>query len=162
MGKTTGAWVVVAVLAMGPMHTSASMPSPPGAAIEDDLAVVKRAVAASTQAAPPTPRPKAAERATPTAEPRKKGDKPQWLRVRIVEKGSKKGKVSVNLPLSLVRALGDDMPLDLPCSGRDREDGEPRHKACTIKIGDILQALDTGQDLVEVDDDESTIRVWVE
>lgn len=161
MGRTTWAWQVVAVLAMGPMQASASMPFPPGAGIEDDLAVVKRAVA-STQTVEPTPRPKASERLAPTAEPRKKGDKPQWLRVRIVEKGSKKGKVSVNLPLSLVRALGDDMPLDLPCSGRDRDDGERRHKDCTIKIGDILQALDTGQDLVEVDDDESTIRVWVE
>jgi hypothetical protein len=161
MGKPAGTWVVVAVLAMGSMQASASMPSPPGIAIEDDLAVVKRAVA-STQTVEPTPRPKASEGVVSTAEPRKKGDKPQWLRVRIVEKGSKKGKVSVNLPLSLVRALGDDMPLDLPCSGRDRDDGERRHKDCTIKIGDILQALDTGQDLVEVDDDESTIRVWVE
>lgn len=159
MGKTRWAWGIVAVLAIGPMQASASMPSPPG--VEDDLAVVKRAVA-STQAVEPTPRPKAAEGAAPSAEPRKKGDKPQWLRVRIVEKGSKKGKVAVNLPLGLVRALGDDMPLDLPCSGRDRADGERRHKDCTIKIGDILQALDTGQDLVEVDDDESTIRVWVE
>lgn len=162
MGRTTWAWQVVAVLAMGPIQASASMPSAPGAGIEDDLAVVKRAVAASTQAVQPTPRPKAAEGAGSTAEPRKKGEKPQWLRVRIVEKGSKKGKVSVNLPLSLVRALGDDMPLDLPCSARDREDGEPRHKGCSLKIGDILQALDTGQDLVEVDDDEATIRVWVE
>lgn len=160
MGETRWAWGIVAVLVIGPMQASASMPSPPG--VEDDLAVVKRAVAASGQTTQPTPLPKAADKSAPVPEPRKTGNKPQWLRVRIVEKGNKKGKVSVNLPLSVVRAVGDDLPLDFHCSDRDREDGERRHRACSIKIGDILQALDTGQDLVEVDDDEATVRVWVE
>jgi hypothetical protein len=159
MRQTSWTWGVVAILVAGPMQASASMPSPLGT--EDDLAVVKRAVAASTRSVEPTPRPKAVETPSP-ADARKKSDTPQWLRVRVVEKGSKKGKVSINVPLSLVRALGDDLPLDFDCADREGEGERHRRKACTIKIGDILQALDTGQDLVEVDDDEATVRIWVE
>ena len=34
------------------------------------------------------------------------------------------------------------------------------HKGLTF--GDVLRSLDAGQSLVEVDDEESTVRVWVE
>jgi hypothetical protein len=113
--------------------------------IEDDLAVVKRAVAQATPA-------------TPQAEPDEKpplraGAKPVWLRVRVTERGGKR--VRMNVPLALVRALGD-WPIDLGC---DRH-GERR---CTLRVGDVLKALDAGQSLVEVDDDDGTrVRIWVE
>jgi hypothetical protein len=29
-------------------------------------------------------------------------------------------------------------------------------------VGEILRALDSGQSLVEIEDDETTVRVWVE
>jgi len=120
---------------------------------EDDLQVVRKAVLASTtmQTRPP------AEDPTPPAEARPKPRKaePMWFRVRIVEKAGKKARVSVNLPLLLVRSLGDDWPIPSyhGCRKRDR---------CGATLGEILRALDTGQNLVDIEDDEATVRVWVE
>jgi hypothetical protein len=118
----------------------------------DDLQLVRKAVA-SAQAAPA--RPPAEDPGPPPAaraDPRK--GEPQWFRVRIVERAGKKAKVSINLPLGLVRALGDDWPIGE--RGRRREGGR-----CPT-LGEVLRALDTGQSLVEIDDDETTVRVWVE
>ena len=114
-------------------------------ASEDDLEVVKRAVA---QASPATPQ------AEPEEKPRlRAGLRPVWLRVRVTEPGGKR--VRMNVLLALVRALGE-WPIDLGC---DRH-GERR---CTLRVGDVLKALDAGQSLVEVDDDDGTkVRIWVE
>ncbi len=120
---------------------------------EDDLQLVKKAVGSSqvAQARPPAeePRPPRAEAASPA---RKAA--PTWFRVRIVEKGTKHARVSVNLPLGIVRALGDDWPI-----GEHGGCRENRH--CTT-LGEVLRALDSGQSLVEIEDDEATVRVWVE
>jgi hypothetical protein len=102
---------------------------------DEDLAVVKKAV-----------------EATPRAE-RRSGKEPQWLRVRVVEKSGKK--VSVNLPLALVRALGDDAPISFGC----RHPGKERVR---LTLGEVLRALDSGQDLVQVDEGDATVRVWVD
>jgi hypothetical protein len=120
---------------------------------EDDLQVVRKAVSSSrvAEARPPAEEPPAgASEARPTPG---KGE-PQWFRVRVLEKGGNKGKVSVNLPLALVRVLGDEWPID--GHGRCRGD---RH--CPT-LGEVLRALDSGQSLVEIEDDEATVRVWVE
>src|SRR5712691_6747222 len=113
----------------------------------DDLTVVKRAVA---QAPPP-----AAPVARPAATVPRSG-KPQWFKVRVVDKGSKKGRVTVNLPLALVRAFGDT-PFDWKCGG----DEQPARR-CSIKVADVLEALEAGQELVEVDDENSIVKIWVE
>jgi len=119
---------------------------------DEDLAAVRRAVAARSAQAAPEATPKAA---TP---PAPKADKsPRWLKVRIVEKGSKRAKVSVNLPLALVRALGDDGPIDW-CRGRSARNGECR----PIRLSKVLETLESGQDIVEIEDDNATVRVWVE
>jgi len=108
---------------------------------DDDLAVVKNATAGrSTQAAP-------AE-----APPRSRADEPKWFRVRIVEKGEKKATVKVNLPLALVHAFGDDVSIP----GCDEKSG--RH----MTVGEVLRALDSGESLVEIEDEDATVRVWVE
>jgi hypothetical protein len=112
---------------------------------EDDLAVVKQATSATAEAT----------RTTAEAPPRSSADEPQWLRVRIVEKGRKKATVKVNLPLGLVRAFADDVPVP-GCFGRKGDDGE------RVTIGEVLRALDTGESLVEIDDDDETVRIWVE
>lgn len=116
---------------------------------EDDLAVVKRAVA-ETQTAPTRP-----EAATPAVEAAKpnRGSEPQWFKVRIVEKGTKKAKVTINLPLALARAFGEEA-IDWHCSSRKCAD--------RLKLSEVLAALDSGQSLVEIDDDEATVRIWVE
>ena len=106
---------------------------------EDDLEVVKKATSSGN-----------GSRTHAEAPPRTRADEPQWLRVRIVEKGKKKATVKVNLPLFLVHAIGDDVPIP-GCEGRK-----------TLTLGEVLRALDTGENLVEIDDDDATVRVWVE
>lgn len=119
---------------------------------EDDLQLVKKAVL-SAQAAPS--RPPAEDPAPPAAARRAPGTgEPQWFRVRIVEKAGKRAKVSVNLPLALVRSLGDEWPIAE--RGRCREGGR-----CPT-LGEVLRALDSGQSLFEIEDDEASVRVWVE
>ena len=111
---------------------------------DDDLTVVKRAVEQGS----PAPQALQDEKPAPRS-----GAKPQWLRVRVTERNGKK--VRVNLPLALVRAIGD-WPLDFGCGF----DGERRR--CKIRLSEVLEALDAGQNLVEVDDDGTTVRIWVE
>ena len=72
--------------------------------------------------------------------------------MRIVEKAKKKATVKVNLPLALVHAFGDDVPLP----GCGEKSG--RH----VTVGEVLRALDTGGNLVEIDDDDATVRIWIE
>jgi hypothetical protein len=117
-------------------------------AADDDLAVVKRATTGEAQAAPE------GEKAGPT--PSKNGTAPQWLKVRIVEKSGKKSRVSVNVPLALVHALGDECPIDWHMkAGRP---GEARK----IRLSEVLKALQSGQDIVQIEDEEATVKVWVE
>jgi hypothetical protein len=112
---------------------------------EDDLAVVKQATSSSN----------GASRTTAEAPAPSRTNEPQWLRVRVVEKGQKKATIKVNLPLALVRALADDVSVP-GCVGREGEDGK------RLTIGEVLRTLDTGESLVEIDDDHETVRVWVE
>jgi hypothetical protein len=116
---------------------------------EDDLALVKRAVA---QNSAPAALPQAEAPPAPRASSR--SHEPQWFKVRVVDKATGKKKVTVNMPLSLVKALGDDMPVDFPC-------GEGRIHS-TLRMSEVLAALESGQDLVQVDDEDSEVRVWVE
>ncbi|HEY6551803.1 MAG TPA: hypothetical protein VI669_00525 [Vicinamibacteria bacterium] len=115
---------------------------------EDDLALVRRAVADATPAARSDAYP-APQR------PRAQKAEPKWLRVRIKENGGK-STVSVNVPLALARLLGDDIPLDLACGNkRDRRRSE-------LRLGDLLQSLDSGQDIVQIDGDDGSVRVWID
>ena len=119
-------------------------------AAEDDLAVVKRAVARQeVKAAEP------AVRVEPPA-PRRASDL-KWLKVRVTEKGTKRAKVTINLPIALVRALGDDYPIDFGRRHHWHEEGEKR-----VRLGEVLAALEAGSPLVEIDDDDAFVRVWVE
>jgi hypothetical protein len=117
------------------------------AGAEDDLAVVKKAVASPVAAA--------------HAPAVRSGREPQWFKVRVVDKATGHKKVTVNLPLSLVRVLGDET-IDWGC----HDDGKPVHaggdKCHSVRLADVLRTLEAGQELVEVDDDDSTVKVWVE
>ena len=139
---------------LAPLAVVAALVAPAAAdRAEDDLQLVKKAVGSSqvAQARPPAeePLPPRAEAAPPAHK-----NAPTWFRVRIVEKGSKRAKVSVNLPLGLVRSLGDEWPIG--------EHGRCRHDQHCPTLGEVLRALDSGQSLVEIEDDEATVRVWVE
>jgi hypothetical protein len=122
---------------------------------EDDLQAVKKAVASSSGAQAARPVAEAAPRPQEQAREASRKGEPQWFRVRIVEKGGKRARVSVNLPLALVRSLGDDWPIGLDCK-RDRDHGHGP------TLGQVLRALDAGESLVEIEDEESTVRVWVD
>ncbi len=111
---------------------------------DDDLAVVKKAVAGQNAPAPE-------EKASRRPEGPARAEKMRWLKIRVVEKAGKR--VSINVPLSVARALGDDWPVNLHC----RRKGEER-----VTLGEVLRSLDAGQDLVQIDSDDATVRVWVE
>jgi hypothetical protein len=142
------------VFALAVLAAAVAAPLAAGSA-EDDLQAVKKGVLASSL---PQVRPPAEDPAGAVAEakpaPRAKGE-PMWFRVRIVEKAGKRARVSVNLPIGLVRAMGDDWPIPSyhGCRKRDR---------CGLTIGEVLRALDSGQSLVDIEDDETTVRVWVD
>jgi hypothetical protein len=144
---TRKAWSMACV---GVLGLSVSIVAAQGAKPnDDDLALVKRAVAQNAAPAAPQAEGPAAERAA------SRSPEPRWFKVRVVDKLTGKKKVTVNMPLSLVRALGDEMPVDWPC-------GEGRRIHSTVRMSEVLAALESGQDLVEVDDEDSEVRVWVE
>jgi hypothetical protein len=105
---------------------------------DDDLAVVKKAVE-EPRALASNLEPREAKSGRPA---------PRWVKVRIVENGAHKSRVSVSLPLAMVRALGDDFPVEVGSSH--------------LRLCEILRELETGQPLVEVKGKDSTVRVWVE
>ena len=131
---------------------------------EDDLAIVKKAVAsptpARTRAATSAESRVVAQAAPAAAEARPAahtGREPQWFKVRVVDRSTGRRKVTINLPLSLVRALGDDT-IDWGCRSREGD----REKCHSVRLSDVLRSLEAGQELVEIEDDEATVKVWVE
>jgi hypothetical protein len=108
-------------------------------AADDDLTVVKRAV-------------QHPEGARPAAH-----GEARWFRVRVDKREG--GKVRVNLPLPFVRAIGakadsETGPLGFHC-GRA---GHP----CSLKLSEILSALDAGQEFVTIEDEDASVRVWID
>lgn len=115
---------------------------------EDDLTLIRKAVAQSEPAA-------AAPRAAITATPR---SEPKWLRVRVESKGERKGRVKVNIPLAFVKAVGDNLPMTFGEGCRS----EHKEAYCGLKLSEVLKTLEGGQDIVEIDDEQQTVRVWLE
>jgi hypothetical protein len=128
---------------------------------EDDLAIVKKAVASPAPArARAESRAVVAQAAPAAAEARtavRTSREPQWFKVRVVDRGTGRKRVTINLPLSLVRALGDDT-IDWGCRS-----GEGDRENCrSVRLSEVLRSLEAGQELVEIEDDEATVKVWVE
>jgi len=147
------------VIVMAILGAMVAAPAAAGSA-QDDLQAVKKAVLASSEsrASVSQARPPAEDPGPRAAEPRREvraTDGPMWFRVRIIEKAGKRARLSLNLPIGLVRSFDDDwtIPGQRGCRKRDR---------CGVTIGEILRALDSGQALVDIEDDEATVRVWVE
>lgn len=126
-------------------------------AADDDLAVVKRAVAAPVERDDEVKREDEGRR--PVARERKGGRRVQWLKVRVLEKenGKEKETVSVTLPVAVLSLLGDDARVDLGKVGGDvLKDTKP------VRVADILDAFEPGQPIVEVNEKDSYVKVWVE
>ena len=108
-------------------------------AADDDLTAVKRAVQ----------HPEGAQPAVARGEAR-------WFRVRVDKREG--GKVRVNLPLPFVRAIGekaDAWPGGIHC-GRDGRG----HRA--LKLSEVLSALDAGQEFVTIEDEDASVRIWID
>lgn len=130
------------------------------AAQDDDLAVVKKAVRTAQVEPPAGP---GREEPPTLARPPRSGE-PRWFKVRIEERGHKRTSVKVNLPIGVVRAL-EDWPIDLHChhGARVRVRGKDHPAGCaSIRLGDVLAGLQAGQELVQIDSDDATVRVWLE
>ena len=148
----TGQVVLMAALSVAATGTAIA------ASAEDDLAVVKRAVArqqVARQEAQATTAPATVEE--PIRRTVGPGRDLRWFKVRVTEKGAKKSRVNINLPIALVRALGDDFPIDIGHHAGWRGGSER-----AVRLGEVLATLEAGQSLVEIDDDEATVRIWVE
>ena len=128
---------------------------------DDDLQAVRKAVASSSAPASAAPQEKSRppaeqEPAPPQARRPLKSSDLKWLHVRVAPKpGSRNGRVSVNVPLGLVKMFGEEWPIPMG-------NGCQRHDRCHLTLGDILRALDAGQALVDIEDDEASVKVWVE
>src|SRR5262245_15730605 len=165
--RTTTRWALSAAVGAALAATGVGTAAVRAVDTEAELAVVKRAVAQSAAPEGPAPPATAARLAGPSSpEPRKpetapgtRMDKPRWLRIRVIDKQEKKGKVSINVPLALVQAVGDDWPIDLHCNRHRNSPGSDR---CRIRLSEVLATLQSGQDIVEVDDDEGSVRIWVD
>jgi len=150
-------WAAVVLGTVGLLAAGIAVAAGPADPQDDDLAVVKRAVMARNAQAetPVRPAPRVEEEQARPVRPTRSGKEPTWLKVRVTEKGTSRKKVTVNLPLALVRALdGAWPPIDFDCGGR--------RTRCKVDVGEVLAALESGQDLVEIDDEDSLVKVWVE
>ena len=119
--------------------------------------MVKRAVASPVEHDDEVKRDDDAKR--PAARERKGARRVQWLKVRVFEKegGKERETVSVTLPVAVLSLLGDDARVDLAKVGGDvLKDTKP------VRIADILEAFEPGQPIVEVDEKDSHVKVWVE
>src|SRR5262245_56060880 len=143
--QATTAFLLLAVLGLA--RAGRSQDPVPATSGDDDLALVKKAVASAEPVPSPIPSP------LPTKQPTKSSSKlrpseGRWLKVRVVESGEKKSRVTVNLPLAMVNALGDDFPVKLG--------------ATHLRLSEVLASLQSGEPLVEVKSEDATVRVWVE
>jgi hypothetical protein len=121
---------------------------------EDDLSVVKRAMARNDSRSAAIPR---AEADAPADG---KEHAPHWLKIRVLDKSGRQARVALNVPLGLVKALGGDLPVDLSGEWRATDDRGRRHRAPTIR--ELLGMLQAGQEIVEIESEEAHVRVWVE
>jgi hypothetical protein len=131
-------------------------PSLTARAAEDDLAVVKRAVATAEvmDDAPSRPAPRAESHA------RRPEGRAHWLKVRVVDskKDRRDEKVSIAVPLAVLALLDSDATVDLSELGVKGLAGHTKK----IRVSELLESFEPGQTLVEVDAEDSHIRVWVE
>jgi len=80
-------------------------------------------------------------------------DEVTWFRLEVTDKGARKAKVKIRIPLSLVELFAD-------C---EKEAIDLKDK-CKISLKTILKELKKNgpMTLIEVDDDEALVKIWFE
>ena len=141
---------LVAGVAMSAVWLLAAAPSPALViASEDDLAVVRRAVAGGSGAT-------AAEDHSRARTASKARREAQWLRVRITHKDGR-GKVKFDLPLFVARTVGGEIPIEWGACPKGQKTGKG-----STKLADVLDLLDAGDDVVRIETEDASIRVFVD
>lgn len=126
---------------------------------DDDLAVVRRAVSQEARTVPATAARREVAKPSTAASPAPArnegiGRTPRWLKIRVVEQGQKRGQVSVTLPFDLAQALAEEAS-DSRC---DKHDGS----LCLRDVARALAQLNSDNSILELDDGDSKVRIWVE
>ena len=120
-----------------------AVPAGAGEYVDDDLAVVQRAL----------------EREASVREdgPRRAPQPTRWLRLRVRDKRDGQGRVSINVPLppSVLRSLPGELSVESGGHGR-------RRCARKLRLGELLDAFGPGQNIVEIEGGEASVRLWVE
>jgi len=77
-----------------------------------------------------------------------------WFRIEVTEKKTKKSKVRIKIPVSLVELLSDCVPKDLDINGNK----------CNIDVKKIMKELKKHgpMTLIEVDEDDVLVKIWLE
>jgi hypothetical protein len=88
----------------------------------------------------------------------KAGARATWLRVEVRDGATKEGdRVSVRVPIAVLRLLGREATVDVSQFGVKVE-GAPKK----IAIAELLDAIEPGTTLVEIEEATSHVKVWVE
>ena len=75
----------------------------------------------------------------------------------MVDRVTGRKKVTINLPPRWC-ARSATTRSDWGC----RSGNGDRDKCHSVRLSEVLRSLETGQELVEIEDDEATVKVWVE
>jgi len=104
---------------------------------DGDLAAVRRAVAQD----------EAGEASPPAGdEPR---ESPGWIRLQVLDKATGERPVTLSVPLALLDA----------CVGKKEQQERGERQS---RLRELLEALGSARSLVEIDSEESEIRIWIE
>ena len=58
--------------------------------------------------------------------------------------------------------IRDGVTVGVEGAGRLLSPHHKNGKGASIRLGDVLRALRSGQEIVEIEDEEATVRIWVE
>jgi len=85
---------------------------------------------------------------------KKTGGEVTWFRIEVTDKKTKKSKVKIKIPVSLVELLSDCVPEDLDIDG----------KKCNIDVKKIMKELKKHgpMTLIEVDEEDVMVKIWLE
>lgn len=78
-----------------------------------------------------------------------------FIRIEVTDKKTKKAKVKIKVPLSLVELVSDCVPDNIDIKGKGK---------CNIDMKKILKELKKHgpMTLIEVDEEDAMVKIWIE
>jgi predicted secreted protein len=85
---------------------------------------------------------------------KKSSDKVTWFKLEVTEKGTEKSKVKIKVPVALIDLMADCVKKDVKI-----KDGK-----CDIDLKKIMKILKEHgpMTVVEIEDDDCTVKIWFE